>query len=240
MKRIGFLTLLLCIYLAPAAWLQAASSVKIIKFNVPGAGKAKGQGTEPLAINKAGAIAGFYLDSAGVEHGFLRSSKGAITKINAPGAATTQPESMNTAGDISGFYTDSSGVLHGFLRTTGGSSPPSTLRTPALVQARAPRLSTSTHRGRRSREFTLIPAVWLTASCALPTVLSLSLVLRAREQKADRARSLQASTVSTMQARFPERMRIRPEYFTASCALRRALSLNSLFRAQAQVPAKGS
>jgi len=120
MKRIGSLTLLVCIYLAPAAWLQAASSVKIIKFNVPGAGKSKGQGTEPLAINKAGAIAGFYLDSAGVEHGFLRSTKGAITKIDAPGAATTQPESMNIAGDISGFYTDSSGALHGFLRTTSG------------------------------------------------------------------------------------------------------------------------
>src|SRR5580693_750433 len=120
MKRIGSLTLLLCIYLAPAAWLQAASSVKIVKFNVPGAGKAKGQGTEPLAINKGGAIAGFYLDSAGVEHGFLRSAKGAISKINAPGAAITQAESMNTAGDIAGFYADSSGVLHGFLRTTDG------------------------------------------------------------------------------------------------------------------------
>jgi hypothetical protein len=79
MKRICCLTLLVCIYLAPAAWLQAASSVKIIKFNAPGAGKSKGQGTEPLAINKSGAIAGFYLDSAGVEHGFLRSAKGAFT-----------------------------------------------------------------------------------------------------------------------------------------------------------------
>jgi hypothetical protein len=85
MKRIGFLTLFLCGCLASALWLQAASSVKIIKFNAPGAGKSKGQGTEPLAINKAGAIAGFYLDSAGAEHGFLRSTTGAFTKINGPG-----------------------------------------------------------------------------------------------------------------------------------------------------------
>src|SRR5580693_6194174 len=87
------------------------------------------------------------------------------------------------------------------------SSPPSTLRTPAPVRARAPRLSTSTHRGRRSREFTLIPAVWLTASCALPTVLSLSLVLRAREQKADRALSLQESMVSTILVLFTAQRR---------------------------------
>jgi hypothetical protein len=120
MKRIGFLTLLLCICLASAALLQAGSSVKTIKFNAPGAGKGKGQGTEPLAINKAGAVAGFYLDSAGVEHGFLRSTKGGFTKIDAPGAVITQAESINTAGDISGFYADSSGVVHGFLRTTGG------------------------------------------------------------------------------------------------------------------------
>jgi hypothetical protein len=120
MKRIGFLTLLLCACLGSALWLQAAGKVKIIKFNAPGAGTGSGQGTEPLAINKSGAIAGFYLDSATVEHGFLRSAKGAFTNIDAPGAATTQPESMNTAGDISGFYSDSNGVLHGFLRNTSG------------------------------------------------------------------------------------------------------------------------
>jgi hypothetical protein len=85
MKRISILALLVCICLVSDGWLQGASKLTIIKFNAPGAGKSKGQGTEPLAINKAGAIAGFYLDSAGAEHGFLRSTTGAFTKINGPG-----------------------------------------------------------------------------------------------------------------------------------------------------------
>ncbi len=110
MKRIGFLTSLLCVCIASALCLQAAAQVTIIKFNAPGAGKSQGQGTEPLAINKSGAIAGFYLDSAGVQHGFLRSAKGAFTKIDPTGSVGTQPESLNTAGDISGFYADSSGI----------------------------------------------------------------------------------------------------------------------------------
>jgi hypothetical protein len=63
MKRISILALLVCICLVSDGWLQGASKLTIIKFNAPGAGKSKGQGTEPLAINKAGAIAGFYLDS---------------------------------------------------------------------------------------------------------------------------------------------------------------------------------
>jgi hypothetical protein len=117
MKKIGFLTMLLC--LGSAIWLQAAGTVKIIKFNAPGAGKSKGQGTEPIAINTSGEVTGFYLDSAGDEHGFLRSATGTFTQIDAPGATATQPESINTAGDITGFYSDSNGELHGFLLSGG-------------------------------------------------------------------------------------------------------------------------
>src|SRR5580658_6281183 len=76
-------------------------------------------------------------------------------------------------------------------------------------------------------------------SCARPTAKSPSSALRAQGQEAGRARSLRASTASTTQARFLEPMRTRPEYFTASCAPRRALLLNSRFRAQVQVPGRG-
>lgn len=42
-------------------------------FEAPGAGKGAGQGTIPTTINSAGVIAGYYLDSSGVYHGFVRT-----------------------------------------------------------------------------------------------------------------------------------------------------------------------
>jgi len=74
MKRISILALLVCICLVSDGGLQAASKLKIVKFNAPGAGKSKGQGTEPLTINKGGTIAGFYADLSSVLHGFLRTA----------------------------------------------------------------------------------------------------------------------------------------------------------------------
>ena len=74
MKRISILALLVCICLVLDGGLQAASKLKIVKFNAPGAGKSKGQGTEPLTINKGGTIAGFDADLSSVLHGFLRTA----------------------------------------------------------------------------------------------------------------------------------------------------------------------
>ena len=46
----------------------------ITKFNVPGAGKESGQGTNNVyGSNPAGAITGYYSDSSNVYHGFLRT-----------------------------------------------------------------------------------------------------------------------------------------------------------------------
>jgi len=56
-----------------------------------------------------------------VNHGYVRTSKGEITKFDVPGAGAgagqgTVPQSNNPAGAITGFYIDASGVFHGFLR----------------------------------------------------------------------------------------------------------------------------
>ncbi len=99
---------------------DAATKSKIIKFNVPGA-----EGTFPLPINAKGWIAGYYIDSSNVYHGFLRSPGGTFKTFEAPGAGTDKHQgtfaySLNTARDIAGYYIDSSGVYHGFLRSPGG------------------------------------------------------------------------------------------------------------------------
>ncbi len=45
---------------------------EITTFAVPGAGTAVNTGTYPTGVNEAGVIAGYYTDSNGVSHGFLR------------------------------------------------------------------------------------------------------------------------------------------------------------------------
>jgi len=44
----------------------------ITKFNASGAGTGSGQGTVPGPNNSAGTIVGYYVDSSGAYHGFLR------------------------------------------------------------------------------------------------------------------------------------------------------------------------
>jgi hypothetical protein len=97
---------------------------KFRTFDVPGGGTVVGswQGTYPIWINSAGAIAGYIIDSNGVSHGFLRTPDGRITTIDVPGAGTaagqgTTAYSINDLGAITGFYSDASGITHGFLRT---------------------------------------------------------------------------------------------------------------------------
>jgi hypothetical protein len=69
-----------------------------------------------------GEITGQYIDSNGVNHGFVRSPSGAITTFDAPGAGTgagqgTLPETPNMFGVITGQYIDANNVHYGFLRT---------------------------------------------------------------------------------------------------------------------------
>ena len=102
----------------------------ITVFDAPGANDADLSGTFALSVNQAGAIAGYFVDSHLVSHGFVRDTKGKITTFDAPGAGTdvlegTHPVSINDAGTVTGYYTDrflgfGHYRTHGFVRTAGG------------------------------------------------------------------------------------------------------------------------
>jgi hypothetical protein len=93
----------------------------ITTLNVPSAGTGSGQGTLPEGINLEGAITGYYVDSSGVNHGFLLGPDDIFITFNAPGAGTgsgqgTIGSTNNNLGAIVGYYIDGSGANHGFLR----------------------------------------------------------------------------------------------------------------------------
>jgi hypothetical protein len=101
-------------------------------FDAPGAGNVlhSDQGTLTglfSDLNEWGTIAGFYLDNNNVYHGYSRTSAGAFTIFEAPGANTsagyhgTVAASINDSGQIAGYYTDAHTVYHGFLRGSNGS-----------------------------------------------------------------------------------------------------------------------
>jgi hypothetical protein len=103
----------------------------ITTFDAPGAGSVPGseqgtfQGTFPLSINPAGAIAGVTQDASNVLHGFLRDRDGTFTTFDAPGAGNdsfqgTGPSGINPAGSIVGSTLDANFVFHGFLRGRDG------------------------------------------------------------------------------------------------------------------------
>jgi hypothetical protein len=100
----------------------------ITVFDAPGAGTGPGQGTivfSPVIINPHGAIAGHYIDSADVAHGFLRDTTGDIIAFDVPGAGTGPGEgtfsyAISQTEAITGFYFDSADVSHGFLRDKNG------------------------------------------------------------------------------------------------------------------------
>ena len=66
--------------------------------------------------NASGDIAGHYVDSAGVSHGFTLAN-GQLTSIDYPGASFTALSAIDAAGNIAGRCTIN-GVNHGFLLAT--------------------------------------------------------------------------------------------------------------------------
>lgn len=100
-----------------------AEKAKLIAFDVPGAGTAAGQGTFPAGINPFGVIAGYYIDSGNVSHGFLRSPDGKLTTFDDPDATVqagggTIVVGMNLEGATVGAYLTE--TYHGFVRSPDG------------------------------------------------------------------------------------------------------------------------
>jgi hypothetical protein len=95
-------------------------------IDAPNAGTASEQGTFIEDINAAGDAAGFYTDSSGAYHGFIRSSAGELTIIDVPAAGSGAPglgttiSSIDSAGDTVGYYNPQQGSSQSFLRTSDG------------------------------------------------------------------------------------------------------------------------
>ncbi len=89
-------------------------------------------GTQGASTNLWGAVAGQYVDTGDVFHGFVRSPLGAIATFDAPGAGTgsgqgtfiTFGDGLNFFGAILGGYADASNIFHGFVRDSDGAITP--------------------------------------------------------------------------------------------------------------------
>lgn len=113
MKHISILLLVFCTCFALAAWPQARPQWgnKIVTFDPPG----EAQGTWVGSISPAGWIAGWYVDSSSMVHGFLRDPHGNFTEIDVPGELGTAAGSFQKKWVVGGC-SDSNLENHGFLR----------------------------------------------------------------------------------------------------------------------------
>src|SRR6266849_5545992 len=75
-------------------------------------------GAQATGINDNQSISGFYIDSAGKNHGFLLA-KGTFFTLDFPGATSTQAFGLNNEDDVVGQYIDAAGLTHGFIFDDG-------------------------------------------------------------------------------------------------------------------------
>lgn len=74
--------------------------------------------TSPRTINKSGALAGFFVDSGGVTHGFILDN-GVVQVIDADGSGTTSLEGLNKKGLATLQVTDADGNPHSMTYDSG-------------------------------------------------------------------------------------------------------------------------
>ena len=124
--RLPALPLAKLLSIAAVLVLFAATAVgqgALVTFDAPDAGKAINQGTAPTSINSKSVIAGYYIDSSNLLHGFLRQPNGAITEFSPPNMSGVFVLGINTSGQVIGSGTHKVGstfVTDGFLRSPGG------------------------------------------------------------------------------------------------------------------------
>jgi hypothetical protein len=107
--------LVLCFSLAVSLALTAPKvhAQTFTTIDVPGAIE-----TDANDINTKGTIVGFYVDSAGLDHGWAQVN-GSIKKLNYPKATSTLAYGINDTNEIVGWYVDTAGVDHGFSFSKG-------------------------------------------------------------------------------------------------------------------------
>jgi probable HAF family extracellular repeat protein len=90
-------------------------------FDVPGADPTTG-GTITYSVNDRGQIVGYFTDSNGDFHGYLKTGS-IFTQIDFPGGSQTIAYGINDAGVVVGRYVDSADVRHSFLWQDGVFTP---------------------------------------------------------------------------------------------------------------------
>ncbi|HEX4666626.1 MAG TPA: hypothetical protein VH207_08495 [Chthoniobacterales bacterium] len=107
---------------SPALAQQAPISIEVVAtFDYPG----DVTSTIPQKINDAGEIAGDFVDSSGVERGFVRFRDGTFSApIDFPGidVSVTQARGVNNPGTVCGYYI-SDNFAHGYFLSGGVFTP---------------------------------------------------------------------------------------------------------------------
>jgi hypothetical protein len=114
---------LLVLIIAVLCCVSPLAAQTFTSFDAPDAGHGVVQGTVPWAINLIGVIAGYYIDSSNLVHGFVRIATGVITEFNATGLSSTFVSGINRRGQIAGNGAHPAGhtnYTHGFLRNPNG------------------------------------------------------------------------------------------------------------------------
>lgn len=100
--------------MAVSAVAEPLVTFKFVDVKVKGAIQ-----TDSYAVNKAGVIAGDYIDSSGVQHGLILN-KGVVTKFDGPGGSTLiAAYGINSSNAVVGWYLNSSGVATAFMYAKG-------------------------------------------------------------------------------------------------------------------------
>ena len=103
-------------FVGGVGWTWNGSSYSF--FSAPGSDPSK-LGTATYSINDAGQAVGYYQDSMGVTHGYLKTGS-SFTTLDATGASgTTSAQGINNLGLVTGYYVDASGSDHGYLWSGG-------------------------------------------------------------------------------------------------------------------------
>jgi len=71
--------------------------------------------TNPRQINNKGVVAGGYIASDGIQHGFVLKGKNLISFDAPSSVGVTTAEGINDSGQVSGLYTDASALRHAFM-----------------------------------------------------------------------------------------------------------------------------
>ena len=72
------------------------------------------QGAQATGVNNSQQVCGFYIDSNGINHGFLLNF-GKMTTLDPPGAVFAQALGLNNKGQVVGQWMDGGNNTHGFV-----------------------------------------------------------------------------------------------------------------------------